>query len=141
MRRRGSGRNMAVKRGSGQMARPQLHDRRKQADAIVAEEPHSTALSEEQGLLAGLQTSTASIRRTRVELDIGALRRNYRGLRKLVSGTAMLAIVKANAYGHGAVTISRILEQEGTEWLGVALIEEGIQLRKAGIRLPILVLS
>ena len=50
-------------------------------------------------------------------------------------------MVKADAYGHGAVPCARVLEREGVQMLGVALVEEGLQLRKAGITAPILVLA
>ena len=52
-----------------------------------------------------------------------------------------MAAVKANAYGHGAVECARRLESEGTDWFGVALPEEGIELRRAGITRPILCLG
>ena len=53
----------------------------------------------------------------------------------------MMAVVKANAYGHGLVPMSRELEMIGTDWLGVANVVEGAMLREAGVRLPILLLS
>src|SRR5438045_7118153 len=53
----------------------------------------------------------------------------------------VMAAVKANAYGHGAVECARRLESEGTDWFGVALPEEGIELRRAGITRPILCLG
>ena len=52
-----------------------------------------------------------------------------------------MAVVKANAYGHGAVECARRLESEGADWFGVALPEEGIELRQAGITKPILCLA
>jgi len=81
-------------------------------------------------------------RPTYAEVDLGAVRDNYRLLRGLVAPhVRMLAIVKADAYGHGAVAVARTLEAEGVDWLGVALAEEGIELRVAGIRRPILVMG
>lgn len=76
-------------------------------------------------------------------IDLGALVDNLAALRsRLPEGTALLAAVKANAYGHGAVGVSRHLEQTGAaELLGVATVGEGAELRRAGIELPILKLS
>jgi alanine racemase len=81
------------------------------------------------------------IRPTRAEIDLAALRRNVAAVRELSPRAEILAVVKANAYGHGAVIIARALERERVKMLGVALIEEGVELRNAGIRSPILVLG
>ncbi len=71
-----------------------------------------------------------------------ALRFNYRQLRSMVpAGTAIMAVVKANAYGHGDVEVARVLEGLGSEFLGVAIPEEGARLREAGITRPIAVLG
>jgi alanine racemase len=59
----------------------------------------------------------------------------------LPQGTGVLAVVKANAYGHGALAAGRALESEGARMLAVATVEEGIELRQGGIRLPVLVLG
>lgn len=80
--------------------------------------------------------------RSWVEVDGRALRRNFKILRGLIpSTTRFLAVVKANAYGHGLIPVARELAHIGTDWLGAANVEEGISLRKAGIKLPILLLS
>jgi alanine racemase len=76
-----------------------------------------------------------------VEVDLAALAANLRLLRARVGGAGVLAVVKADAYGHGAVAVARVLEREGVDWLGVALVEEGARLRRAGVELPILVLG
>jgi alanine racemase len=76
-----------------------------------------------------------------VDVDLDALTGNLRLFRQRAPGTRVLAVVKADAYGHGAVGVSRALEAEGVDWLGVALLEEGAELRREGIRLPILVLG
>jgi alanine racemase len=76
-----------------------------------------------------------------VEIDLGALTDNLRVLRQRVGSARILAVVKADAYGHGAVAIARALERRGVDWLGVALVEEGAKLRRAGVGLPILVLG
>jgi len=81
------------------------------------------------------------IRPTRAELDLGALNRNLATLRTAAPGVDVLAVVKADAYGHGAVPISRGLEAAGVRFLGVALVEEGLALREAGLRSDILVLG
>ena len=76
------------------------------------------------------------------EIDLGALRHNLGEIRRVVNrGTGILAAVKADAYGHGALDVSRALEAEGVSMLGVARIEEGVELREGGIESPILVLS
>jgi len=72
-------------------------------------------------------------------VDLGALRHNYRALkRRLARGTKMMVAVKANAYGHGLVEVSRALVEAGVDYLGVACVEEGIVLRRSGLRVPIL---
>ncbi len=81
------------------------------------------------------------IRPTRAEIDLAALRQNVAEIRRLAPRVEMLAVVKANAYGHGALPIARALERERVAMLGVALVEEGLELRNAGIRTPILVLG
>jgi alanine racemase len=81
-------------------------------------------------------------RPTYAEVDLGAVRHNLRTLRAcLATGTRMLGVVKADAYGHGAVAVSRTLEAGGIDMLGAALVEEGIALRVEGIRAPILVMG
>ena len=81
------------------------------------------------------------IRPTRAEIDLGALTRNYRTLREAGPAVEVLAVVKADAYGHGAVPVARTLEKAGVAFLGVALVEEGLVLREAGLRSEILVLG
>lgn len=81
------------------------------------------------------------IRPTRAEVDLAALRRNVAAIKALAPRAEILAVVKANAYGHGAAVIARALDSEPVTMLGVALIEEGIELRNAGVRAPILVLG
>ncbi|HZW90129.1 MAG TPA: alanine racemase [Myxococcaceae bacterium] len=81
------------------------------------------------------------IRPTRAEIDLGALIRNLETLHTAAPGIDVLAVVKADAYGHGAVPISRALESAGVRFLGVALVEEGLALRQAGVTSDILVLG
>lgn len=80
-------------------------------------------------------------RPTRAEIDLSALRRNFEIARGLSSPAKVLAVVKAEAYGHGLIRISKELEALGAEYLGVSFLEEGVALREAGIRSPILVMG
>lgn len=76
------------------------------------------------------------------EIDLEALAHNFRIVRDHVGpGVKVMGVVKANAYGHGAVECARRLASEGADWLGVATPEEGIELRASGISQPILCLS
>ena len=77
-----------------------------------------------------------------VEVDGRALRHNFKILRGLIPrATRLMAVVKANAYGHGLVLTARELASIGVDWLGVANLTEGMALREADVRLPILLLS
>jgi len=79
---------------------------------------------------------------SRLELDLRGCQRNYRYFRsRLEPRTKLLVLVKANAYGHGAVEFAAMLQQAGADYLAVAYPVEGMELRKAGISLPILVLT
>lgn len=81
---------------------------------------------------------TSSIATTRLD----HLRANLDAVRARVGGRAVLAAVKADAYGHGAIEVSRMIERTGAaDWLGVATVGEGLELRAAGITLPVLKLS
>ncbi len=75
------------------------------------------------------------------EVDLSALRGNYRLVRALAPSTPLLAVVKANAYGHGAVPVGRALLEEGAEGLGVATLAEGRELREAGISGRVMVMG
>jgi alanine racemase len=83
----------------------------------------------------------AQHRPTWAEVDLDVIAANLATVRQRLGATAVLAIVKADAYGHGAVPVAGRLEREGVAWLGVALPEEGVELRRAGIATPILVLG
>ena len=81
-------------------------------------------------------------KRTWAEIDLGALEHNYRTLRAMLpAGCRFLGVVKANAYGHGAIPVARRLEKLGADYLAVASLDEGAELRVAGITAPILVLG
>lgn len=76
-----------------------------------------------------------------VEVDLDALVGNLDLLRRRVAPAAVLAVLKADAYGHGAPAAALALEAAGVDQVGVALLEEGAELRREGVRLPILVLG
>jgi alanine racemase len=78
-------------------------------------------------------------RPTRVEVDLDAVRHNVRLLKP--ASSELMAVVKADGYGHGAVRVAMAALEAGATWAGVALVEEGLELRAAGIEAPILVLS
>lgn len=79
---------------------------------------------------------------SRLELSLGNCLKNYRYFRsKIEPRTKLLVLVKANAYGHGAVEFASMLQKAGANYLAVAYPIEGVELRKAGISLPILVLT
>ena len=87
-------------------------------------------------------SQSSETRPTRVEIDLPALRYNFKSCRAFVGDRIQyLAVVKADAYGHGAIECARALAAEGVDWFGVALPEEGLKLRKAGITKPILCLG
>jgi alanine racemase len=81
-------------------------------------------------------------RPTWAEIDLNNLAANFNCIKKVVGPEVLvMAVVKADAYGHGAVECARRLASEGADWFGVALPEEGIELRKAGVTQPILCLG
>jgi alanine racemase len=88
------------------------------------------------------QTNLPARRPTWAEIDLNNLAGNFKQVKQLVSPAArVMAVVKANAYGHGAVECARRLAREGADWFGVALPEEAIELRASGIAQPILCLG
>lgn len=90
----------------------------------------------------GVEDLEAALRPAWVDVDLEALEHNLAMVRSRLSpGTRTMAVVKADAYGHGAVGVSRALAAAGVDWLGVALLEEGAELRRGGIEVPILVLG
>lgn len=73
-------------------------------------------------------------------IDLPAIKSNYKQIRSLIQPSCMiLGVVKANGYGHGAVMVSKALVQAGSDYLGVAMTEEAVEIRDAGIKTPILV--
>ena len=86
-------------------------------------------------------TELVSQRPTWAEINLDHLAANFHAAKKFIGNTKYMAVVKADAYGHCAVECSKRLEKEGVDWFGVALPEEGVELRKAGIRKLILCLG
>ncbi|MEO6192783.1 MAG: alanine racemase [Thermoanaerobaculia bacterium] len=96
----------------------------------------------------GVEDLQAALRPAWVDVDLAALENNLARIRERLAGSPapaapakIMAVVKADAYGHGAVGVSRALEAAGVDWLGVALLEEGAEIRRAGVQLPVLVLG
>ena len=84
----------------------------------------------------------STLRRTWAEIDLDALAHNYRTLRaRMGEQSRFLGVVKADAYGHGAVQISRVLEELGAAYLAVSSVDEARELRSAGAALPVLQLG
>ena len=82
------------------------------------------------------------LRRTWAEIDLDALEHNYRTARKIIGpDVKYLGVVKADAYGHGAVQVSRKLEALGADYLAVSSLDEARELRQGGVRAPVLILG
>jgi len=80
-----------------------------------------------------------STHRAWVEVDLGAIHRNVQAIRRLLRpSTQFMSVVKADGYGHGAVAVAQTALSAGASWIAVATLEEGVQLRRAGIEAPIL---
>ena len=81
------------------------------------------------------------LRPTWVEISLSKLRRNFERIRGLAGRRKVMAVIKADAYGHGAVAVANCLARCGVDWFGVASVEEALELRTAGISEPILLLG
>ena len=81
------------------------------------------------------------IRPTRVEVDLRIIADNFGKIKKHVHHAMMMPILKANAYGHGLVRVAKLMQELKADYIGVAVLEEGILLRESGIDIPILVLG
>ncbi|MEW6716156.1 MAG: alanine racemase [Chloroflexota bacterium] len=81
------------------------------------------------------------VRPTHVEVDLDRLKHNFYTIKGHIGSTRIMPILKANAYGHGLVVVARLMEELGADYLGVAMLEEGMLLREQGITIPILVLG
>ena len=81
-------------------------------------------------------------RPTWIEIDLNQIKRNFISLRKLLKKKVrIIAVVKADTYGHGAIPIAKYLEKIGADVLAVAILEEALELRSAGIKSPILIFN
>ena len=84
----------------------------------------------------------STLRRTWAEIDLDALAHNYRALKAHIGeGVKFMGIVKADAYGHGSVQVSRCLQELGADYLAVSSADEAMELRTNGIHMPILILG
>ena len=81
------------------------------------------------------------LRPTWVEISLSKLRRNVQRIRELAGARKVMAVIKADAYGHGAVPVAKCLAECGVDWFGVATVEEALELRAAGIHQPVLLLG
>jgi len=81
------------------------------------------------------------VRPTYAEIDLGAIRHNVTAFKELIEPSAVCTVVKADGYGHGDVPIANAAIDAGAQCLAVALVEEGVRLREAGIEAPVLLLS
>jgi alanine racemase len=86
-------------------------------------------------------SSNEIVRPTLVEVDLNRLADNFNAVRQRVIPARVMPILKANAYGHGLLRVAQLMESLGADYIGVAVLEEGILLRENGIRMPILVLG
>ena len=84
----------------------------------------------------------STLKRTWAEIDLDALAHNYKTLRdRIGADVKFLGVVKADAYGHGSVQVSRLLQELGADYLAVSSIDEAIELRLNDITMPILILG
>ncbi len=88
-----------------------------------------------------LISTNAGLRPTNVEINLSTITDNFLSIKNHVGNCKIMPILKANAYGHGLIKIASHLEKIGADYLGVAVLEEGILLRESGIKMPILVLG
>ncbi len=86
-------------------------------------------------------SSNEIVRPTLVEVDLNRLSENFNAIRRHVAPVKVMPILKANAYGHGLLRVAQLMESLGADYIGVAVLEEGILLRENGIHIPILVLG
>ena len=86
-------------------------------------------------------TADKLLRPTWAEISLPALRRNAERVRQLAGSRRVMAVVKADAYGHGAPQVAKCLSESSVDWFGVATVEEAVELREAGVKQPILLLG
>jgi alanine racemase len=106
------------------------------------EQTPAEATTQEYSQIAQYDGYGGLCQRAWVEIDLTGLTHNIKQLKNILSPqTELMAVVKADAYGHGAIAVSQTALAAGASWLGVATIPEGIELREAGIEAPILLLG
>ncbi|WP_187471227.1 alanine racemase [Luteimonas viscosa] len=110
------------------------------ASATPGDDPSHRGGEPLAGAGMGRSSPAASERPTRIVVDLDAIAGNLRNIQAHV-GVAVMPIVKANAYGHGLVPVARHLQAVGAGRMGVAFVEEGVALRRAGVTVPILVMG
>ncbi len=103
--------------------------------ALLPEEPPGRVQKPRRAMPAD------AVRPTRAEVNLAALRHNLHIVQKHAGGAKVWAVLKADGYGHGAPAVARTLERAGASGFCVALLEEGVELREAGITAPILVMG
>ena len=82
------------------------------------------------------------LRPTYVEIDLDIIKHNINEIKKVIDkNTKLGAVIKANAYGHGAIEVARVLEEENVDYICVAGLNEAMELRKNNIKLPILIMG
>lgn len=110
---------------------------------MVSWQQHRKILSSAKNITHPQPTSPfIHCQRAWVEIDLNALAHNVREIKSILSPTtALMAVVKADGYGHGAVVVAQTAIDNGATWLAVATLAEGIELRQAGIKVPILLLG
>lgn len=87
------------------------------------------------------KTHISETRRCWAEIDLDALRRNFRLVKQCAGSAAVMAVVKADAYGHGDAVVAPLLEKEGADAFAVACLNEALRLRRAGVTKPVLILG
>jgi alanine racemase len=122
------------------MAHPPAEAAPGAASAPAGEAAHARGQENGRGADRGSDLE-AVLRPAWADVDLDALAANYRALARRLGEAGIVAVVKADAYGHGAPRVARVLEELGARLTAVALLEEGAQLRRAGVELPILALG
>ncbi|RPH89910.1 MAG: alanine racemase [Calditrichaeota bacterium] len=88
-----------------------------------------------------ISSSSSVLRPTQVEVNLSRLRQNFCRIRDAVAPAKMMPILKANAYGHGLVRVAGLMQELKADYIGVAVLEEGLLLRESGITMPILIMG
>jgi Alr-MurF fusion protein len=128
--------------GDVTLVKGSLATRMEQIVRLLMDEPHLAADLLVRQDAAWQQIVTISPDRpTWLEVDLGAIAHNVRRLKQIAGEAQLMISLKADAYGHGAIQVAQTALLNGATWLGVACLSEGIALRQAGIRTPILVLG